>query len=85
MHSGSVNVSPPEAVENSPIWMQSDHTVLHSDSVNERLLVIEEISVGDPQLVGNPVIQGEVERDPKVGQTLVPPVLLEIHGQCVVL
>lgn len=85
MHSGGVNRSPPEAIENGPIWMQADHAVLHSDSVNKRLLVVEEVSVRDPQLVGNPVIQGQVERDAQVGQTLVPPVLLEVHGQRVVL
>lgn len=62
-----MNQSPPEAVENSPIWMQADHAVLHSDAVNKRLLVIEEVGVGDPQLVGDPVVQGQVERDPEVG------------------
>lgn len=85
MRSGGVNPSPPEAVENGPIRMQADHAVLHSHPVNERLLVVEEVSVGDPQLVGNPVVQGQVERDPQVGQALVPPVLLEVHGQRVVL
>lgn len=65
--------------------MQADHAVLHSYSVDKRFLVVEEVSVGDPQLVGNPVIQGQVERDPQVGQALVPPVLLEVHGQRVVL
>lgn len=85
MHAGGVNQSPPEAVENSPIWMQADHAVLHSDTVNKRLLVIEEVSVWDPQLVGDPVVQGQVERNPEVGETLVPPVLLEVHGQRVVL
>lgn len=85
IHSGSVNLSPPEAVENGPIRMQTDHAVLYSHSVNKRLFVIEEVSVGDPQLVGNPVIQSQVERDPQVSQALVPPVLLEVHGQRVVL
>lgn len=65
--------------------MQADHAVLHSDAVNKRLLVVQEVSVGDPQLVGDPVVQGQVERDPEVGETLVPPVLLEVHGQRVVL
>lgn len=85
MRSCGVNPSPPEAVEDGPIRMEADHAVLHSHSVNKRLLVVEEVSVRDPQLVGNPVIQGQVERDPQVGQPLVPPVLLEVHGQRVVL
>lgn len=85
IHSGGVSPNLPEAVENGPIRMQADHAVLHSHSVNKRLLVVKEVSVGDPQLVGNPVIQGQVERDPQVGQALVPPVLLEVHGQRVVL
>lgn len=85
MRSGGVNPTPPEAVKNGPVRMQADHAVLHSHSVDKRLLVVEEVSVGDPQLVGNPVIQGQVERDPKVSQALVPPVLLEVHGQRVVL
>lgn len=81
----AANQTPPEAIENRSIWMQADHTVFHSNSMDERLLVIEKVGVGDPELVGNPVIQGQVEGDSYVGQTLVPPVLLEIHGQRVIL
>ena len=76
---------PPEAIENGTIWMQADHAVFDGDSVDERLLVVQEVGVGDPELVGDPVVQGQVEGDPYVGQTFVPPVLLEIHGQRVVL
>lgn len=65
--------------------MQADHSVFDGDSVDERLLVVEEVGVGDPEMVGDPVIQGQVEGDSCVGETLVPPVLLEIHGQRVVL
>lgn len=83
--SGGGNRSPPEAVENGPIRVEADHAVLHSHSVDKRLFVVEEVSVRDPQLVGNPVIQGQVEGNPQVGQALVSPVLLEVHGQRVVL
>ena len=65
--------------------MQPDHTVLHSHPVDERLLVVEEIGVRYPELVGHPVVQGEVEGNPHIGQPLVPPILLEVHGQRVVL
>jgi len=81
----SVSQNQPEAVENGPVRMQADHSVFDGDSVDERLLVVEEVCVGDPERVGNPVIQSQVEGDSYVGETLVPPVLLEIHGQRVVL
>lgn len=65
--------------------MQSDHPVLDSHAVNEGLLVIQEVRVRHPQLIRHPVIQSQVVRDLRVGQTLVPPRLLEVHGQGVVL
>lgn len=75
----------PESIEDSPIWMQADHAVFDCDSMDERLLVIEKVGVGDPELVSNPVVKCQVERDSHIGQALVPPILLEIHSQCVVL
>lgn len=57
----------PESVENGSVWMQSDHSVFDSDSVDEGLLVIEEVCVWDPELVGNPIIKGQVERDSYIG------------------
>lgn len=75
----------PEAVEDGAVRVQPDHAVLDGDAVHEGLLVIEEVGVGHPQLVRHPIIQGEVEGDAQVGQPLVPPVLLEVHGQRVVL
>lgn len=65
--------------------MQADHAVFDCDSMDERLLVIEKVGVGDPELVSNPVVKCQVERDSHIGQALVPPILLEIHSQCVVL
>lgn len=65
--------------------MQSDHPVLHRHTVDKGLLVIDEVGVGDPQLICHPVVQGEVERDARVGEALVPPRLLEVHGDGVVL
>lgn len=65
--------------------MQTNHPVLDCDSMHKGLLVIKEVSVWDPQLVGHSVIQGEVERNLRVGQTFVSPCLLEVHGQGVVL
>lgn len=65
--------------------MQADHPVLDSHAVNEGLLVVQKVSVGHPQLVRHPVIQSQVVRDLRVGETLVPPRLLEVHGQGVVL
>lgn len=77
--------SPPEPVEDGSIRMQADHSVFYSHPMDERLLVVEKVGIGDPKLVGDPVVQGQVERDSYVGKALVPPVLLEIHGQRVVL
>ena len=65
--------------------MQSDHSVFHRDTVDERFLVIKEVRVWDPELVGHPVVQGQIERDLRVGQSLVSPGLLEVHSQRVVL
>lgn len=65
--------------------MESNHAVLHGDAVHEGLLVIEEIGVRDPELVRHSVVQRQVERDPRIRQPLIPPVLLEVHCQRVVL
>lgn len=46
----------PQTVQNGAIRVQSDHSVFHSDTVDEGFLVVEEIGVGDPELVGHPVI-----------------------------
>ena len=75
----------PQSVQNRTVRMETDHAVLDRDAVNKRLLVIEEVGVGHPELVGHPVVQREVEGDPSIGQPLVPPILLEVHGQRVVL
>lgn len=65
--------------------MEPDHAVLDGDAVNEGLLVIQEVRVRNPQLVGHSVIQSQVVGDLRVGEALVPPRLLEVHGQGVVL
>lgn len=65
--------------------MEPNHTVLNSDAVHEGFLVIKEVGVRDPQLVCYSVVQRQVEGDPGIGQSLVSPVLLEVHGQRVVL
>lgn len=65
--------------------MESDHPVFDSDAMDEGLLVVQEVGVGHPQLIGHPVIQGQVVGDLGVGQPFVPPRLLEVHGQGVVL
>lgn len=65
--------------------MQANHAVLDCDAVHEGLLVIEEVRVRHPQLIGHAVVQRQVQRDLRVRETLVPPCLLEIHGQGVVL
>lgn len=53
--------------------------------MDEGLLVVQEVGVGHPQLIGHSVIQGQVVGDLGVGQPFVPPRLLEVHGQGVVL
>ena len=65
--------------------MEPDHAVLHRDAVHEGLLVVQEVGVGHPELVRHAVVQRQVEGDARVGQPLVPPVLLEVHGEGVVL
>ena len=65
--------------------MQSDHPVLHRHPMYEGLLVINEVGVRDPQRVCHPVVQGEIERNACVGEALVSPGLLEVHGDGVVL
>lgn len=75
----------PESVENSAVRVQSNHAVFNCDAVNEGLLVVEEVRVRDPELVSHSVVQCQVERDPYIGQSLVSPILLEVHRQRVVL
>lgn len=41
----------PEAVENSAIWVKSNHPVLYCDTMHKGLLVIEKVGVWDPELV----------------------------------
>lgn len=65
--------------------MQPDHSVLYCHAVKEGLLVIKEVGVREPQLVCYAVVQSQVELELTVGQTLIPPALLEIHGDGVVL
>lgn len=75
----------PESIKHRAVRVETDHPVLDSDTVNEGLLVVEEIGVGHPQLIRHSVIQSQVVGDLRVGQTLVPPCLLEVHRQGVVL
>lgn len=75
----------PESIKHCAIGVETYHPVLDSNTVNKRLLVIEEIGVGDPQLIRHSVIQSQVVGDLRVGQTFVPPCLLEVHCQGVVL
>lgn len=75
----------PESIKHRAVRVETDHPVLDGDAVNEGLLVVEEVCVWDPQLVRHPVIQSQVVGDLRVGQTLVPPRLLEVHRQGVVL
>lgn len=49
--------SSPEAVENSAVWVESNHSVFHSDAVHKGLLVIEEVGVRYPKLVCHSVVQ----------------------------
>lgn len=75
----------PEPVEHSSIGMQSNHAVFHRHPMDEGFLVVNEVGVRDPQLVCHAIVQGQVEGNPRVGEALVPPGLLEIHGDGVVL
>lgn len=65
--------------------MEPDHAILHCHSMQKGLLVVQEIGVRQPQLVSHPVVQGQVERKVIVCQAFVPPALLEVHGDGVVL
>lgn len=65
--------------------MQSDHSVFHRHPVNKGFLIVDEVSVRNPQLVCHSVVQSQVERNSCVGKTFVPPGLLEVHGDGVVL
>lgn len=58
--------SSPESVENGTIWVQSNHTVFHGDTMDEGLLVVEEVGVWNPQLVCYSVVQGQIERDANI-------------------
>lgn len=75
----------PETIENSSIWMQANHAVLDSDPVNKRFLVVYKVSIRNPELISHTVIQGQIQGNPSVGQTLITPRLLKIHGDGVVL
>lgn len=52
----------PESVENGTVRVQTNHAVFHGDTVDEGLLVVEEVGVWDPQLVCDSVVQGQIER-----------------------
>lgn len=77
--------SVPETVEDCAVWVESDHPVFDCDTMDEGLLIVQEVGVRHPQLIGHSVIQGQVVGDLRVGQPFVPPRLLEVHGQGVVL
>ena len=65
--------------------MEPNHAILHCHPMQKGLLVIQEIGVRQPQLVSHPVVQGQVERKVIIRQAFVPPALLEVHGDGVVL
>lgn len=75
----------PESIKHRAVGVETDHSVLDGDAVNEGLLVVKEVGVGDPQLIRHSVIQSQVVCYLRVGETLVPPCLLEVHRQGVVL
>lgn len=75
----------PESIKHRAVRVETDHPVFDRDTMNEGLLVIQEVGVRDPQLIRHPVIQSQVVGDLRVRQTLVPPRLLEVHRQGVVL
>lgn len=75
----------PQAVQDGPVRVEADHAVLHGHPVQKGLLVVQEVGVRQPQLVSHPVVQGQVERKVVVGQAFVPPALLEVHGDGVIL
>lgn len=70
----------PETIENCAIRVKPNHPVLDCHTVHKRLLVIEKVRVWDPELVCYSVVQSQVEWDPQIGQPLISPVLLEVHG-----
>ena len=53
--------------------------------MKKRLLVIKEVGVREPKLVCYTVVQGQVQVQLTIGQTLISPALLEIHCDGVVL
>lgn len=75
----------PQAIQDGPVRVEADHAVLHGHPVQKGLLVVQEVGVRQPQLVSHPVVQGQVERKVVVGQAFVPPALLEVHGDGVIL
>lgn len=75
----------PQSIKHRAVRVEADHPVLDGDAMDEGFLVVEEVGVGDPQLVSHSVIQSEVVGDLRVGETFVPPCLLEVHRQSVVL
>lgn len=75
----------PESIKNRAVRVETDHPVFDGDAMNKGLFVIEEVGVRNPQLIRHSVIQSQVVGDLRVGQTLVPPCLLEVHRQGVVL
>lgn len=82
---GAVVKLSPESVKHRAVGVETDHPVLDGDAMNEGLLVVQEVGVGHPELIGYSVIQRQVVGDLGVGQALVPPRLLEVHRQGVVL
>lgn len=65
--------------------MQSDHTVFDSYSMYKRLFIIQEVGVRYPELVCHSIVQSQVQGYYIVGQPLISPGLLKIHGQGIVL
>lgn len=65
--------------------MEPDHTVLDRHPMQEGLLVVQEVGVGEPELISHAVVEGQIECHFCIRQSLVPPALLEIHSDGVVL
>ena len=84
-HCDSVAKCLPQSVQNGAVRVQTDHPVLDRHAVQKGLLVVQEVGVWEPQLVGHAVVQSQVEVQLSVGQSLISPTLLEIHCDGVVL
>lgn len=80
-----IKCSVPETVEHRAVRVESDHPVFDCHAVDEGLLIVQEVGIGHPQLISHSVIQSQVVGDLRVGQPFVPPRLLEVHGEGVVL